>query len=285
MDRRQCVAMLASLPLGVVHLLRGQTPAPVHQWQALQKLLADYVGAKKLAGAAVAVADRNSPLTYLKMGRLAFDGDALFDENSVCRIYSMTKMITGLAAMVRVEGGKLRLDQPVSDLLPELRTPLVALDPSKGLDARAARQTMTIRHLLTHTAGLVYWTPLHDTDALSAAYRVRGRRLRSRNACCGRRQNAPRRCRCGELERRRGHDVAGRSVAALQLRFHEPVHAADVVPGLDGGGYRARRRSGVALTREPADSRAASSELASARRMSQAAESLHRDVGQLTRGD
>ncbi|HEU4891085.1 MAG TPA: serine hydrolase domain-containing protein [Vicinamibacterales bacterium] len=52
--------------------------------------------------------------------------------------------------------------------------PLVALDPSKGLDARAARQTMTIRHLLTHTAGLVYWTPLHDTDALSAAYRVRG---------------------------------------------------------------------------------------------------------------
>ena len=174
MDRRQVVAMLASLPLGAVHLLRGQTPASVHQWQALQKLLADYVGAKKLAGAAVAVADRNSPLTYLKMGRLAFDGDALFDENSVCRIYSMTKMITGLAAMVLVEAGKLRLDQPVSDLLPELRAPLVALDPSKGLDARAARQTMTIRHLLTHTAGMVYWTPLHDTDALSAAYRVRG---------------------------------------------------------------------------------------------------------------
>lgn len=117
MDRRQFVAMLAGLPLGAVHLLRGQTPASVHQWQALQKLLADYVGAKKLAGAAVAVGDRDSPLTYLKMGRLAFDGDDLFDENSVCRIYSITKIITGLAAMMLVEAGKLRLDQPVSDRL------------------------------------------------------------------------------------------------------------------------------------------------------------------------
>lgn len=72
MDRRQFVAMLASLPLGAVHLLRGHTPASVHQWQAVQQLLADYVGTKKLAGAAVAVADRNSPLTYLRMGAPRF---------------------------------------------------------------------------------------------------------------------------------------------------------------------------------------------------------------------
>ena len=59
-----------------------------------------------------------------------------------------------------------------------------------------------------------------------------------------------------ELERRRGHDVADRSSAALQLRLHEPVHAANVVSDLDRGGLRARQRPGLALTRETRGCRA-----------------------------
>jgi CubicO group peptidase (beta-lactamase class C family) len=177
MDRRHFVATLAgaALPLAAARLTFGQAPEPAaHPWPELQRLLADYVGAKRLAGAAVAVSDGGAPLTYLKLGRLALDAAAAFDEQSVCRIYSMTKSVTGLAAMLLIQAGKLRLDQPVGDVIPELRTPQVALDPGKGLEARPATQTMTIRHLLTHTAGFAYWTPLHDTDALSAAYRIRG---------------------------------------------------------------------------------------------------------------
>lgn len=177
MDRRHFVATLAgaALPLGVARLAFGQAPAPsALSWLALRKLLANYVNAKKLAGATVAVADGAAPLTYLKAGRIALDSNTAFDEHSVCRVYSMTKPVTGLAAMLLLEAGRLRLDQPVGDVVPELRAPLVALDPNKGLEARPATQTMTMRHLLTHSAGLVYWTPLQDTDALSAAYRVRG---------------------------------------------------------------------------------------------------------------
>jgi CubicO group peptidase (beta-lactamase class C family) len=175
MDRRRFVAMLAgALPLGSARLVFAQGAGAARPWEALQKLLADYVGARKLAGAAVAVTDGGAPLTYLKAGRIALDGDASFDEDSVCRIYSMTKPVTGLAAMLLVEAGKLRLDQPVGDVIPELRKPQVALDPSKGLDARPSTQTMTMRHLLTHSAGLAYWTPVRGTDALSTAYRARG---------------------------------------------------------------------------------------------------------------
>ncbi len=76
--------------------------------------------------------------------------------------------------MLLVEAGKLRLDQPVGDVIPELRKLQVALDPSKGLDARPATQTMTMRHLLTHRAGLAVWTPERGTDALSTASRARG---------------------------------------------------------------------------------------------------------------
>ena len=177
MDRRHFVATLAgaALPLGAARLAFAHARrSAASSWPELQKLLVDYVDAKKLAGAAVAVADRGAPLTFLKAGRIALDAEFPFDEHSVCRVYSMTKSVTGLAAMLLIEAGKLRLDQPVGDVVPELRAPQVALDPGKGLDARPATQTMTIRHLLTHSAGLAYWTPLHDTDTLSAAYRVRG---------------------------------------------------------------------------------------------------------------
>jgi CubicO group peptidase (beta-lactamase class C family) len=174
MDRRQFLAMLAgALVLGSWRSAFGQK-RPVPSWPALQKLMDEYVGAKKLAGAAVAISDGAAGPTYLRAGRIALDSDVAFDEDSVCRIYSMTKPVTGLATMLLVEAGKLRLDQPVADILPELKAPQVALDPAKGLEPRPAKQIMTIRHLLTHTSGLAYWTPLAGTDALSAAYRARG---------------------------------------------------------------------------------------------------------------
>ena len=152
MDRRHFIAMLAgTLPLGAWRSAFSQA-LTTHSWPALRKLLTDYVVAKKLAGAAVAVADGATPLSYPKAGRIALDADAAFDEHSVCRIYSMTKSVTGLATMLLVEAGKLRLDQPVADIIPELGKLQVALDPSKGLEARPAKQTMTIRHLLTHSS-------------------------------------------------------------------------------------------------------------------------------------
>ena len=76
--------------------------------------------------------------------------------------------------MALVEDGKLALDQPVGDVIPEWRTLRVALDPATGLASRPTSRVMTIRHLLTHTSGLGYWTPLSVPDAISAAYRERG---------------------------------------------------------------------------------------------------------------
>jgi CubicO group peptidase (beta-lactamase class C family) len=177
MNRRQFVSTLAValLPNQAGRQTLGAASRSVSQtWPKLQTLLADYVDTRRLAGAAIAIADRGAPLIYLKLGRIALDADAAFDEHSVCRVYSMTKAVTGLATMLLVEAGKLRLDQPVADVLTELRAPRVALDPGRGLDSRPATRAMTMRHLLTHSAGLVYWTPLQDTDALSAAYRERG---------------------------------------------------------------------------------------------------------------
>ena len=67
----------------------------------------------------------------------------------------MTKPVTSTAAMQLVEQGKLRLDEPIADVLPELRSPQVleGFDASGTPRLRPAKRPITLRHLLTHTAG------------------------------------------------------------------------------------------------------------------------------------
>jgi methyl acetate hydrolase len=79
--------------------------------------------------------------------------------DTVFRIYSMTKPITSVAAMQLVERGLLKLDTPASDYLPELSTipVLTSLDPATGqYSVRPPAKPVTLRHLLTHTAGFGY---------------------------------------------------------------------------------------------------------------------------------
>jgi CubicO group peptidase (beta-lactamase class C family) len=144
------------------------------RWTAVQRLLDGYVADKKIAGAAAALSYGGRPLVYLSAGHIALDSSVRFDENSLCRIYSMTKPVTGIAAMMLVEEGKIALDQAVSEVLPEFHSPRVATNIEKGLSARPTVKQMTIRHLLTHTSGLSYWTPSAGADVLPTAYRERG---------------------------------------------------------------------------------------------------------------
>ncbi len=78
--------------------------------------------------------------------------------DTVFWIASMTKAVTGVAAMQCVERGKLSLDQPAGEIVPDLAEPLVL--EGFGADGkprlRPARRKITLRSLLTHTAGLVY---------------------------------------------------------------------------------------------------------------------------------
>jgi len=78
--------------------------------------------------------------------------------DTIFRIASMTKAVTSVAAMQLVEQGKLALDEPIGRVVPELAAPEVL----EGFDAagkprlRPAKRPITLRHLLTHTAGFSY---------------------------------------------------------------------------------------------------------------------------------
>jgi CubicO group peptidase (beta-lactamase class C family) len=83
--------------------------------------------------------------------------------DSIFRLASMTKAVTSTAAMQLVEQGRLQLDQPIGNVLPELAAPQVleGFDDSGAPRLRPAKRPITLRHLLTHTAGFGYetWDP------------------------------------------------------------------------------------------------------------------------------
>ena len=88
--------------------------------------------------------------------------------DTLWRMYSMTKPVTSVAALMLLEEGRLRLDDRVSDFLPAFADPQVYVEGSgPGTRTRPAAGPILIRHLLTHTAGLTFgFYYSHPVDAL-----------------------------------------------------------------------------------------------------------------------
>jgi CubicO group peptidase (beta-lactamase class C family) len=106
-------------------------------------------------------------------GTLSLAKPTPVDENSLFRIYSMSKPITGMATMILIDEGKLGLDQPVHEILPAFRDMQVLVDPAGPLENTVpAERPITIRQLLTHTAGLGY--QIISKGPLLAAYNEQG---------------------------------------------------------------------------------------------------------------
>jgi CubicO group peptidase (beta-lactamase class C family) len=125
-------------------------------WDKVQALFDAYVADDRLPGAVGAIARGTDDASFMVSGKIARGETRAMDADSLFRIYSMTKPITGMAAMMLIEDGKLGLDQNIAEFIPGFKSPMVLIDPLKSLDARPATSPITVRNLLTHTAGLGY---------------------------------------------------------------------------------------------------------------------------------
>lgn len=174
-DRRAMLAGLAAVAgaPALAQVAKGKSGAAPLRQDAVQSLIDSYVAQKRVPGAIVALMEPGAHRPrYLTAGTTAFDGGKPIDADTLFRVYSMSKPITAWAVMQRIAAGELSLDQPIAEIMPEFAKMQVAVDPAKGLEARPATKAITVRHLLTHTAGLTY--AINGNGPLEREYRRLG---------------------------------------------------------------------------------------------------------------
>jgi methyl acetate hydrolase len=124
----------------------------------IDQLLRQKSDAKEIPGVVAMAANSQETIYQGAYGKRDLSKDDAMTPDSVFWIASMTKAITTAGAMQLVEQGKLSLDAPIGNVLPDLAAPQVL----EGFDAngepklRLAKIPITLRHLMTHTAGFCY---------------------------------------------------------------------------------------------------------------------------------
>lgn len=149
----------AALSPGAAWAAIGEAAAPSAEarFPTVLKMVEGYVAERKVPGMLATVALGSGAPGMIARGKEAFDDPDAMGLDSLYRLYSMTKPVTGMAAMILIDEGKLKLDQPLSDILPKFARMQVQVTPDGSItDLRPAKTPILIRHLLTHTAGLGY---------------------------------------------------------------------------------------------------------------------------------
>jgi len=129
------------------------------------------IAEKRIAGAVTLVARKGRVAWFKAQGMTDLESGKPMPPDAIFRICSMTKPITSLAVMLLYEDGRFLLNDPVSKFIPEFKNPKVLVKPASGeAYTIPATREITIKQLLTHTAGLTYhWNP-----DLGARYREAG---------------------------------------------------------------------------------------------------------------
>jgi CubicO group peptidase (beta-lactamase class C family) len=110
-----------------------------------------------LVPGAVALIARRGQLAYFEsFGRRDPASGAAMAADSIFRIYSMTKPIVSVAAMMLWEEGRFLLSDPIANYLPELGNVRVAVEQGADIGQVDAERPITIQDLLRHTSGLTY---------------------------------------------------------------------------------------------------------------------------------
>jgi methyl acetate hydrolase len=168
--RRELLKSSAAMSAAVSFAKYGITPS----WSAagakkdglnvVDEVLRQAAETKEVPGVVAVAANSDGVIYEGAFGKRDLANGTDMTADSVFWIASMTKALTATAAMQLVEQGKLKLDEPISKVLPELAAPQVleGFDDKGQPKLRPAKRPITLRQLLTHTAGFTY--DLWDAD-------------------------------------------------------------------------------------------------------------------------
>ena len=120
-------------------------------------VLEENIQAGRFPGFITAVARKGEVVHYETQGFSDVEKKIPLEKDSIFRIYSMSKPVTGVALMILLEEGKVRLSDPVSLYIPEFATTEVMVINEDGTTSREKlKRQVTIRDLATHTSGIAY---------------------------------------------------------------------------------------------------------------------------------
>ena len=140
----------------------------------LEDMIQKYVDSKELPGAVTMLARHGKIVEYKAYGQKDLASGAAVEKDSIFRVFSMTKPVTGVAMMMLYEEGKWRPEDPLSLFIPEFKN----LKVFKGTDAdgklilEAPAHPPTVGELLSHTAGFTYG--LFGSTAVDKLYMQKG---------------------------------------------------------------------------------------------------------------
>lgn len=125
----------------------------------------NYIEPGKITGCQVLVARHGIPAYFRSFGMMDRERALPMRDDTIFRIYSMTKPITSVALMSLYERGLFQLNDPVSRVIPEWKGQRVYVSgEDEAMETREPSQPMTFRHILSHTSGLTYGMTRHPVD-------------------------------------------------------------------------------------------------------------------------
>jgi CubicO group peptidase (beta-lactamase class C family) len=124
----------------------------------LDQAMKSLVDEKRIAGVVTVLERHGKVVNFNAVGKLDVKKPEPLQKDSIFRIYSMTKPVTGVAMMMLYEEGKWRLEDPVARHIPELARLKVYTGKNEDGSPKLedAKRSMTMRELMTHTGGLGY---------------------------------------------------------------------------------------------------------------------------------
>jgi CubicO group peptidase (beta-lactamase class C family) len=126
-------------------------------FEALHAAMREQVDRQLLPGVSTALLCGREVVDLFCCGSADREAGVALREDHIFRVFSNTKLVTSCAALLLFEEGRYRLDDPIEAYLPELGRRRVLRPGATELgDTEPARGPITVRHLMTHTAGLSY---------------------------------------------------------------------------------------------------------------------------------
>jgi CubicO group peptidase (beta-lactamase class C family) len=182
-----CLFAFASLPLAGATVKPESVGLSEERLSRIHDTMQRHIEAHDISGAVTLVARQGQIAWFHAQGLMDVESNKPMQKDAIFRAFSMSKPVCGVAVLMLLEEGKVRLNDPVSKFIPEFKGSKVAVVQDRPANARTsdppkhytipAEREITIQDLLTHVSGLASGGPASSHELPGLLDMIGGRKL------------------------------------------------------------------------------------------------------------